>query len=364
MKFLDHKDLEIVKILDKMNQKVSTRELSKILGIPSRTIRYRLSKLKERGFLHPLQAMTHERKLGLGENIIVLQESPRLDLTLLNLFEQIPYFYWQTPTYGKFNGYLIHALYSTATVNPNIALLDEMQEENVISDYYIFDIVDYDVKAMNLNYFDLENGWSWEWEEWRSEIVKNYKENQGGILSHLETTPRVISFDTKDFLIWKNIQENASATLKQIGKKLDLSEVQVNRRIKRLERDGIIKGYKSIFTPIPTTDLLDFYLFIEFKESPEWVIYCLYQLPFTLDILMADKKKYCIRLSLTLDDFKNFLSSFDLFRSQFAQFFFQIIYQVKDSQLHKVYDLFNEDLNTWETPILDWKLFLSHLKDQ
>ncbi|MFX0094291.1 MAG: winged helix-turn-helix transcriptional regulator, partial [Candidatus Hodarchaeota archaeon] len=233
MNLLDQKDLEIVKILDKLNRKVSTRELSQILNIPSRTIRYRLSKLKERGFLLPLRVMTHERKLGLGESIIVLQESPGLEPTPLNIFEQIPYFYWQVPTYGKFNGYLIHALYSTATVNPNIQLLNEMQEENVISDYYIFDIADYDVKAMNLEYYDVENGWSWDWEKWRSEIRTNSKENHEGILSHLETFPCVISFDSKDFHIWKNIQDNASATLKQIGEKLDLSEVQVSRRIKR-----------------------------------------------------------------------------------------------------------------------------------
>ncbi|MFW9994496.1 MAG: hypothetical protein ACFFD4_20800, partial [Candidatus Odinarchaeota archaeon] len=119
-----------------------------------------------------------------------------------------------------------------------------------------------------------------------------------------------------------------------------------------LEREGIIKGYKSIFTPIPTDDLLYFYFFIEFKESPDWVINCLYQLPFTLEILMADEKKFCVRMSLTLDDFKEFLSSFDHFRPQFTRYFLQIVYQMKDGQFQRVFDLFNKDLNIWETPIL------------
>jgi DNA-binding Lrp family transcriptional regulator len=351
MKFLDQKDLEIVKVLDKLNQKVSTRELSRILDIPSRTIRYRLSKLKERGFLHPYRVMTHERKLGLGENIIVLQESPMLDLSRTKTFEQIPYFYWQAPTYGKFNGYLIHAVYSITTVNPNIKLLDKMREEDLILDYYIFDIVDYDVKNMNLDCYDIEKGWRWDWEKWRNLIKTNSKENES-VVSIMETHPKVISFDNKDIRIWRNILENASITLKQIGEDLDLSEVQVSRRIKRLEREGIIKGYKSIFTPIPTDDLLYFYFFIEFKESPDWVINCLYQLPFTLEILMADEKKFCVRMSLTLDDFKEFLSSCDQFRPQFTKYFLQIVHQMKDGQFQRVFDLFNKDLNIWETPIL------------
>ena len=47
MSLFNEKDLVIIQALDKFGPKTSTRQLSKILDIPSRTIRYRISKLKE-----------------------------------------------------------------------------------------------------------------------------------------------------------------------------------------------------------------------------------------------------------------------------------------------------------------------------
>ena len=143
--------------------------------------------------------MTHERKLGLGENMIVLQESPMLDQSHTKTFEQIPYFYWQAPTYGKFNGYLIHAVYSTTTVNPNIKLLNKMREEDLIFDYYIFDIVDYDVKNMNLDFYDIEKGWRWDWEKWRNQIKTNSKENFESIVSLMKLIQRLYLLIIKIF---------------------------------------------------------------------------------------------------------------------------------------------------------------------
>ena len=70
---LNDKDLTIIDALDKYGSKTSTKDLSKKINIPPRTIRYRLSKLRERGFLTPYHVLTHERKLGIGENIIVLR---------------------------------------------------------------------------------------------------------------------------------------------------------------------------------------------------------------------------------------------------------------------------------------------------
>ena len=48
---LDEKDIKIMEALTKYGPKISTESLSQKLDIPSRTIRYRIFKLKEKGVI-------------------------------------------------------------------------------------------------------------------------------------------------------------------------------------------------------------------------------------------------------------------------------------------------------------------------
>ncbi|MHA1287910.1 MAG: winged helix-turn-helix transcriptional regulator, partial [Candidatus Thorarchaeota archaeon] len=67
---LDPLDKKIIRALEEHGAKVSTRELSELLGKSDRTIRYRISKLKEKGFVCKAKVRTHERKLGLAEYVL------------------------------------------------------------------------------------------------------------------------------------------------------------------------------------------------------------------------------------------------------------------------------------------------------
>ena len=77
-KSLDKIDVDILIALNKYGFKTSTEKLGKIVNIPSRTLRYRLSKLKENGFLDLYYPLIQERKLGIGEAYVLIQSS--LDL--------------------------------------------------------------------------------------------------------------------------------------------------------------------------------------------------------------------------------------------------------------------------------------------
>ncbi|MFX1511698.1 MAG: Lrp/AsnC family transcriptional regulator, partial [Promethearchaeota archaeon] len=91
---LDEKDLNIIEHLENLGPRFPTRELSEILRIPSRTIRYRIKRLQDSGYLQPTQILTHERKLGLGENIIILQKSKEESTQIEQMLESHPYVYW------------------------------------------------------------------------------------------------------------------------------------------------------------------------------------------------------------------------------------------------------------------------------
>ena len=55
--------------------------------------------------------------------------------------------------------------------------------------------------------------------------------------------------DEKDKAILSILSENARATYSDIAKKIGLSDVAVIKRIKRLERDGVIRRYTIIVDP-------------------------------------------------------------------------------------------------------------------
>lgn len=57
---------------------------------------------------------------------------------------------------------------------------------------------------------------------------------------------RAIDIDRSDREVVRALQENARMTLAEIGERVDLSPSAVKRRIDRLERHGVIKGYTAI----------------------------------------------------------------------------------------------------------------------
>lgn len=57
---------------------------------------------------------------------------------------------------------------------------------------------------------------------------------------------RSIVLDDKDFEILRLLQENAKLTIREIASKVHLSPTPVHERIKRLEKEGIIKHYVAL----------------------------------------------------------------------------------------------------------------------
>ena len=79
---LDDTDIGILSAIQNYSSKISTSQLSEQLGIPDRTVRYRLTKLREQGLLKPPKLQTYERKIGLGEQLLLLQGIPEKKMNL------------------------------------------------------------------------------------------------------------------------------------------------------------------------------------------------------------------------------------------------------------------------------------------
>jgi len=350
---LDEKDLKIIQALDEHGPKVSTQTLSNILDIPSRTIRYRILKLKEKGFIKNIRAITHERKLGLGEKLVLFDINQKMEQKLLEVFELIPYIYYYRSTYGKYNGYLVRIVFSLSKPDNTYELLDSLKKIGIISDYFVFEIMDYKSKDKDLKFYNPDRGWIWDWDKWYTNI-ENCMNNKTDFKFEIEEEVRVVDFDYKDLILLTHMYEDASITLKQLNEILSLSESQIGNRIQKLEEKEIIKGYFTEYSLIKSEKFVYFYCFFEIAENVNNILSCFYQLPFGFMILIESSHKFCVILKLEANDFQMFLKGFDLIRSHLNSYFFQFTYTPATRITEPLYVLFNKLTHSWETPLKEY----------
>lgn len=350
MPIIDQKDLDIVMALEKYGPKKSTEELSNLLNIPSRTIRYRLAKLEKKGLLQPLHIMTHERKIGLGEHIILLQENHKKHFEIIEILQSFKNFYYFSQTYGKFNGILVHSVFNLKDPDTNLKIVKEMKKCELIEDYFIFEMVDYYFKTFEITKYNPNIGLKWNWDEWIYNI-KNDLIDSVELILDLEANSKIQTCDYLDVKLLKQLEINPKSSLSQIKKVLNLSKTQISRRIKKLEEKNVIRGFKPVFTPTSKNDLILLYCFMDIDDSFKLITTIFSQIPFSFMFSFESKNKCCIKLDLTSRDIKFLLKGFNLLKRHLRSYFFQYIHDIPYSQLPEVFDLFDKDENTWKIDI-------------
>jgi DNA-binding Lrp family transcriptional regulator len=291
--------------------------------------------------------MAIERKLGLGENIFLVNTTPRGAEVLPDIFHAIDTIYHNSPTYGRFNGYLVYSLYSLSSPRITRRILEELQKAELISDFFIFDITDFDAKPADYSHFNSGLGWVWDWSSWRDQIPKTLKSKKQ-LKFPLEEVQSIVEYDTSDIHILKHMFDDGEITQKKLAEVLSLSEAQVNKRIHRLEDEGIIKGYKS--TVCATENELNLICFFEMEKPQDQILSVFYQLPYPATIAMESRTRFSIQIALNAQDLIGFMKGLDVLRPHLASCFVQTLHDAKMSMDSHPYDLYNEKTNRWETP--------------
>ncbi|MFX0053821.1 MAG: Lrp/AsnC family transcriptional regulator [Promethearchaeota archaeon] len=344
---LDKKDLAIIGALDRVGAKVSAEQLGEVLGIPSRTIRYRLSRLRKKGLLYPPRALIHERKIGLGESVICMKVTKLGAMHLPDIIDTLPSFYWMTESYGAYDGFMVQGVYPLELADNIPSLMSTFAKEGLVLDYQIFDIVDYEHKLANYEHLTADIRWDWDWKSWYKIIKRNLKHKSKFIIE-MDESPQVIKFDSMDLALLKHLINNGESTQRQLAETLSMSETRAVKRLQRLETTGVIKGYKS--TLIPTSNQFSHSLFLEIEEPVERVLSSLYELPFPLLIMMESRNRFCIQFRLNASDFTGFLMGFDLLRPHLSSYFFQTMHNPRRTSSPHPLELYNDEFERWEIP--------------
>jgi len=72
-----------------------------------------------------------------------------------------------------------------------------------------------------------------------------------------------MKLDKKDILLLNELQKDCKQNLKKLSRKLNMSITTVYDRMKKLEKNGVIKGYKAILDPKKTGNSASAYIFIK-----------------------------------------------------------------------------------------------------
>lgn len=356
---LDHKDLAIIGALDKVGAKASAEHLGEVLGIPSRTVRYRLSRLRKKGFLYPPRAMTHERRLGLGESSVCMKATRLGIMHLPGILDALPPVYWITETYGTYDGYMAHCVYPLESPNSISSLMTTLKEEGLVQDYHIFDVVDYEHKQPNYEHLTTDICWEWDWNQWYKSVRRNLQ-RRSSFAIQMEEHPQMVEFDSKDIALLRHLGKDGESTQRHLAETLSLSEKRANKRLQRLESTGIIKGYRSAF--IPANNQFSLSLFLELEEPVEPVLSSFYEMPFPFYIMMESRTRFCIQLGFSTSDYSGFLNGFDILRPFMVSYFFQTMHNPRRTKSGHPLDLFNDESGSWEFPKDSISIIREHLE--
>ena len=338
---LDPLDMEILRALEKHGTKVSTRELSELLDEPGRTIRYRITKMKEKGIICKAKVQTHERKLGLAEYIIVVTSSPAKEATLKKILDEVPIFYFYAQTYGKYEGYLLYMVYPLSTPHVVSDLVSELKKRGVIEDHYMFDVVDYQRNEARLSEIE-----TWDWEKWSKTLPKIMKRTKESKLD-LEEFPEPVSFDANDTLILRHMVDNPDITLRELGEILGLSQPQVHSRVKRLEESEIIRGHKLSMKPYDSA--MTVICFFRSKDARKILLW-FDKLPFFNQVTMESSSHFFVQVYLPATDTNEFLKHLRSLRQYTDEMFVQFLLDASHKGYCHLIDLYNKETESWSLP--------------
>lgn len=301
--------------------------------------------MRKSEFLYPPYPVTHERKLGAGEAIATMKATRKGVRLLEEVLDKAPAVYWFSDSYGTFDGYVAHIYYPLASAAFSENLMKAIHNEGLVSDYSILDIVDYEYKNGDYGRLDENLKWRHDWEAWREGVAKNLKSKKS-YRPKLDYNPRLVDFDQKDVLLIKHVMHNGEITQKELGKLLGLSEPLVNKRLARLDRTGIIKGYRVEFDSHNETTYLS--LTFELDDDSSGLLASFYQLPHPFFIIMESRSRYCIRIGLSSSELREFLKGLDIMRAHFASYSVQTLHHARRATSTHPFDQFNIETCTWD----------------
>ncbi len=226
---IDKKDIDILWELFK-NSRLPIVKIANKVSIPKETVKYRMERLVESGFLNKFHVIADAARFGLSfyEIYIKLQGvSPEYEIQCIEKLKAHPFVCWLISTSGRFS------FICTFLVKNPAQFYDGYNYIRTIFGSYI--------KEVFINI-------SIEGEQFDYPYFKNFK------MPSIKTKGKVYSnapskLDKLDTQLLKILSEHCRTPIKAIARQLNSTEVTIRSRMKRLEKNGFIIQYSILLHP-------------------------------------------------------------------------------------------------------------------
>jgi DNA-binding Lrp family transcriptional regulator len=245
---MDERDFEILKYIVG-HPTASMAEIANSLHYRPETVSNHVESLRNREIYTQTMALLCYKKLGMSYVPVVVR-APLLNLEdIYASCRAHPYIQYSTRTLGANDGAFLVFTIPTGAIHQLVEFLDELAARGVIIDHriYITDDTKRDFLKADLRIFNPEAAtWNFDWNKWylTDEVTKAAAD--GGQRQELLILPEVNRLDHSDIELLHILSDKAEIPTEEMAKATELEPHNVRRRIRSLEDNGFIIGYRAM----------------------------------------------------------------------------------------------------------------------
>jgi len=218
---LDAYDKKILEILLN-NSRTQITTIAKKVRLKRENVNYKINRLIKLGLIKEFNVITNEGKLNLTHYTVFIELinlKSDTEKQILNYLEKNKYMTWIGPAAGKWS--LIFDVILNERIELDSAMKDLFNKFGKHIGEYII------LRNQNAEYFNLKP-------------LKGMKKS--GIEKHKISK---VKLDEKDMKILSLLNEDTRCNYAKISSKIGLTPNGINKRVKNLEKSGVIEGYTS-----------------------------------------------------------------------------------------------------------------------
>lgn len=261
---LDSLDVKILEALGTYGPRNINR-IARKLGVHHETIRFRINRMSSL-FLLGMHAAVYHTNLGLKKAVVFAEATPGKEDLLFKCLKVNSFYVYLSRCYGQFEG--CFAIYTIPIDHyaEIIKFVQEIQKLGVAKNIRLFPSTCFHTINHTAKWFDWDSQkWVFPWNEWIKEIP-----TQPTSLPYTLIDPDTWSMkaDELDLLILKELEKNATISLKKIGENWKTSPQRVKYHYQKhiIERD-LIEKYQITIWPFSREDSFILWFIFRFETS-------------------------------------------------------------------------------------------------
>ena len=241
--------------------------LAKSIGLPPRTVTFRIRKLMKEGLLQ-IRTNLDYSKLGLMKAVIIAESKPGQEKKLQQVIDNLDYWTYVVRCYGKYDGYYTVFAFPAEYKKELEEYLDEAAQLRAFSRYIFHHTTNFTEVVPNFDWFDFQSkSWNFQWRNWIDE-VQNASEKLPREL--MEPKTYSIRVDEIDLLILKELEKDGTTKFTKLAEVVNITPQGVRYRYhKHIVGRGLLTDYEvaTLPYPLPTSDMCGFRIDFENEEK-------------------------------------------------------------------------------------------------